>query len=62
MRPSPGRHVVSLYLSCRVSERRMLLDDVAFANRVAGVVEQVVEQYAQGLTPEQQGAITSVHA
>lgn len=58
LRPSPGRHVISLYLSCSVSERRMLLDDDAFANRVAGVVEQ----YAQGLTPEQQGAITSVHA
>ncbi len=58
LRPSPGSNVVSLFMSCSAPDRRALLDDRAFAERVAGVVDQ----YAQGLTPEQQRSITSVHA
>lgn len=55
---SSSQHVVSLYMACELSERRMLLNDAAFAERVA----EVVEQYASGLTDEQRESITSVHA
>lgn len=55
---SSAQHVVSLYMACDLSERRMLLDDTAFAERVA----EVVEQYASGLSDEQRASITSVHA
>lgn len=52
------QNIVSLYMACDVRERGMLLDDQAFAARVA----IVVDEYAAGLTQEQRESITSVHA
>jgi monoamine oxidase len=58
LQSSSKQHVVSLYMACDIAERRMLMDDRAFAERVA----KVVDEYAAGLTDEQRGSITSVHA